>query len=50
MGAQKNVPKKQKVINLKLSCLLLKKKFYEILEDFSIAYPIYSKCGKGSQF
>ena len=50
MGSQKNVPKKQKVINLKLSCLLLKKKFYEILEDFSIAYPIYSKCGKGSQF
>ena len=30
MGAQKNVPKKQKVYLLKLTCLFVKRKFNEI--------------------
>ena len=46
MGAQKNIPKKQNVKMLGLTCMFVKKKFNEIHEDFSINYPYIRKCGK----
>ena len=46
MGAQKNVPQKQKIRLLKLICLFLKWKFNETNKDFSINYPYNSNCGK----
>ena len=39
MGAQKNVPKKQNVKLLALTCLFGKRKFNETHNDFSINYP-----------
>ena len=46
MGAQKNVPKKQKVKLLTLTCLFIKRKFKETHKDFSINNLYNSKCGK----
>ena len=46
MGAEKNVPQKQKVKLLTLACLFLKRKFNESPKDFSINYPYSNKCGK----
>ena len=46
MGAQKNVPKKQKDKLLTLTCLFIKRKFKETHKDFSIIYPYNNKYGK----
>ena len=46
MSVQKNVPKKQKVKLLTLTCLFVKRKFKETHKDFSINYPYNNKCGK----
>ena len=46
MSAQKNVPKKQKVELLILTCLFVKGKFKETHKGFSINYPYNNKCGK----
>ena len=43
MGAQKNVPKKQKVKLLTLTCLFVKAKFKETHKDFSPNYPYNNK-------
>ena len=45
-GCQKNVPKKQKVKLLTLTCLFVKRKFNETHKDFSINYPFKNKCRK----
>ena len=41
-GHPKNVPKKQKVKLLRLTCLFVKRKFNETQKDFSINYPYNS--------
>ena len=46
MGTQKNVPKKQKVKLLVLTCLFVKSKFNKSHKYFSINYPYNKKCGK----
>ena len=46
MGTQKNIPKKQKLKLLTLTCLFVKRKFDETHKDFSINYPYNNKCGK----
>ena len=38
MGAQKNIPRKQKVKLLGLTCLFVKRKFNQTHKDFSINY------------
>ena len=43
MGTQKNVPKKQKVKLLTVTCLFVKRKFNETHKDFSINYPYNNK-------
>ena len=46
MGTQKNVPNKQKVKLLVLTCLFVKSKFNKSHKYFSINYPYNKKCGK----
>ena len=46
MGTKKNVPRKQKVKVLTLTCLFVKKKFNETHKDFSINYSYNKKCRK----
>ena len=46
MGAQTNVPKKQKVKFLTLTSLFVKRKFNETHKDFSISYPYNNNRGK----
>ena len=46
MGAQKNVPIKQKVKLLTSTCLFVKRKFNETKKVFSINYSYNSKCTK----
>ena len=45
-GHPKNVPKKQKVKLLRLTCLFVKRKFNKTQTDFNINYPYNSKYGK----
>ena len=46
MGIQKNVPKKQKVKFLSLTCLFTKREFNGTHKDFSINYTSSKKHGK----
>ena len=50
MGAQKNVPKKQKVKWFTLTCLFVKRKFNETYKNFSINYPYNNKFEDDFQF